>query len=294
MTSSCFFSQEWRKETGITRGSPEDVTLITGFIDIGSFTKGRPDYEYNPTQYINWLNGFRNIQNPMIGFFEKGAARDKFLEIRQHLASRTLVIEVNRTELWAFSNIPAIRMIMMQPSYPKYFPNTVVSGYPAATSAKYEYVKIATEMNTFDTKYTAWMDIGYLRHNVSNPPEATLHVLPQMFDDVIPYLQVGNRIQLTSTQIFHHKYDYVAGGFFIGTTQLMNKWARQYMEYMDYFLEKGLVGADQQVVYAMITCKEKPPPYQLQPIHPATLPPYGKGWFNLGWACLNSRTRKTT
>ena len=143
-----------------------EVTLVTAFFDIGSFQKGTEQI-FAPSKYIEWIRAFEYIENPLYVYVDSEKYADIFRNIRrERYQNRTKIIVLDRSKMWSFNIKQNITEIFSNPKYPKYYPNTVLADYSCAMHAKYEVVKKSIETNAFNTKYFAWIDVGYFRDDL--------------------------------------------------------------------------------------------------------------------------------
>ena len=239
------------------------------------------------------MKGYAHVRSPVVAYLEEGPTKEAFISVRSSLENLTKIITINRTNLWAFKMLPKITKLFADPNYPKFEPNTITSGFPCATAAKYEYTKNASVENYFHTKYITWMDMGYLRRRLSGPP-AKMHTPQDMRDDKIAYLELYpmRKPKPTPKDVFYNNTNYLASGFFIGTIENMIQWCDNYMNYSDQFLNRGLAGADQQVLYAMLRADSELI-RKVQVYNTWNMPARAGSWFALGLHCLDPpATRK--
>ncbi|KAK2154844.1 hypothetical protein LSH36_256g06054, partial [Paralvinella palmiformis] len=131
-----------------TNGLANTVTIVTMYINIGTFQKGETNSYFTPELYQRWMKVFAFLQNPVVAFFDNEEDMKYFENLRHRLgANHTKVILVKRSQLWSFSLRHGIRNIFNQPGYPKHHPNTVIPEYSCVMHAKYEFMRIATELN---------------------------------------------------------------------------------------------------------------------------------------------------
>jgi hypothetical protein len=158
------------------------LTIVSGYINIGSFQKGVFDnYIFKTDNYTQWIAAFAFIENPVI-FYTDDVKIAKL--VRQHRAGYkticTRIHLINRTKLWGFRLLPSISLVLAQSGYPKFYPNTVVPEYAAVTHSKFDMLEMALTANPFDTAYFAWMDCGLFRETLTTPVHLSL---PPGFDE---------------------------------------------------------------------------------------------------------------
>ena len=273
--------------------SDYNVTLVTAFFKLGKFSKDSPENVLTPAMYTKWIAVFSRITNPMVAYFDDDKTFDYFRNLRNEnigLMRRTMVVKVNRSDLWAFSLLSNISQIFSDPNYPKFLPNTVVPEYSCAMHAKYELVLKTVALNPFSTNYFAWIDIGLFRdigHDVK-----MFHIdLPPKFNvSRVAYNQVyPRRISALPKDIYLSNSVWVCGCFFIGHKTVMKKWTQHYIEYTIQSLKGKVMNTDQQVVYAMVNDKYYHLDVNMQLFGPEEQWGQGKWnpWFHLGYLCID-------
>ena len=224
---------------------------MTAFFDIGSFQKGEHQ-TFTPDKYTHWMSTFQYIDNPVYAFFDADKNAEDFRKIRTGpLKNKTKIVVLDRETLWAFKLKPNISDIFSNPDYPKYNPNTVNADYSCAMHAKYEVVQKVAKENTFNTKYIAWLDIGYFR-DMNETNNFHIHLPPKFAGSKVAYNQVFDAWHRTLEDIMHNNEIWVGGGFFIAEVSVMSKWVEDYMHYTEEFIKHKLINTDQQVIYSMI------------------------------------------
>ena len=231
------------------------------------------------------VRGFRNMQNPVVIFIEQAQYLTEFTNIRESLQHKTQVVVIEKSRTWAYALEPKAQQILEDAR----FSSIGSSDFLCSTYMKYEVLEHATKANYFGTKYTAWMDFSYLKYNASSP-EFRLHIPSKMQEDKISYLQVQYTPPVPDPErIFRDRAQFVAGGFFIATTALMNSWAREYREYVVYAMEKGWTGVDNIMLAALLHTKDRPPRHLVQLHIAKSLGNYEQQWLSLGLHCIEPR-----
>ena len=287
-----FFEQDFDPIYQVSNPNPilkPDVTLVTSFFDIGMFQKGT-DQTYTADKYVGWMSTFRFIDNPLYMYVDKDKYADIFRRVRQNgLRNRTKIIILDRRKMWSFNLKSNISRIFSNPSYPKFYPNTVNPEYSCAMHAKYEVIKRSAKENFFNTKYFAWIDVGFFREmaNMSetNHDSFTIHTPSKFNDTKVAYNEVFSPWRLSLRQIMRGNKVWVGGGFFLGDVDVIQTWAEDYMYYTERFIEQRLMNTDQQVVYAMA----QPSIHKKLGKRRVAIQPYkgdnSSDWFYLGYLC---------
>lgn len=239
-------------ESFTTSSLSSNITLVTAFFDIGSFQKG-DSQEYTPANYIQWMSVFQFIDNPLYVYVDEEKHAILFRRIRGgSLRNKTKIIVLDRKKLWSFNLKPNISEIFSDPNYPKHYPNTVNADYSCAMHAKYEVIQKSTKDNAFNTKYFAWLDVGFFRDIMNETHQPfKIHIPPQFVLTRVAYNEVFSHWRRTLQDIMHNNQIWVGGGFFIAELSVMGKWVEDYMYFTERFIEQKLINTDQQVIYAM-------------------------------------------
>ena len=79
------------------RPPSDDVTLVTGYLNIGHFTKPNKYHNRDASTYYNWMQMWSKIHNPVIAFFDNENDKDYFVNLRAKglLLGNTRIVMVN-------------------------------------------------------------------------------------------------------------------------------------------------------------------------------------------------------
>lgn len=202
--------------------------------------------------YYNWARIFRYLQNHLIVYTDSEASRNLFLNIRNNSLDRTKIFVIDRSTSWAFQNRDKIKQIFDSPTYPKFYPNTVISEYACAQHAKYDVTARAAEKDIFKTKYYMWLDIGYFRDRKSNA--RFFLTTPKNFNEsriAMNLVYFNHPLTALPENIMKQNIVLVGGGLFFGTKDRIIAFAADFKRAVEYYLKKGWMNTDQQVIYAM-------------------------------------------
>ncbi len=226
----------------------DDITVVTMYLDIGTFRKGTWGAVFTPDRYKSWMRPFGQIQNPVIGFFDNASHAEFFLDIRGNYTNSTKIILLeNRKDLWAFQIMKRIKEIFESPGYPKIPPATTVPEYSSAMHAKYEVMLWAVQQNIFNTRYFAWADVGLFKDLKSSEP---FHMYPPSdFDPKrVAYTKVNERKTLRNLEnVLHRSRLWVCGGCFLGNPSALTQWSWQYRATIEAMLKDNIMASDQEV-----------------------------------------------
>ncbi|XP_052085770.1 uncharacterized protein LOC127723245 [Mytilus californianus] len=232
------------------RGDGDELTLVTAYFNIGSFNK-TPNLMYSKHTYYNWMKNFQYVNNCVILYTDEIDLSVQFKSYRRHFQiNMTKVFILNQTSLWAFRLQPRIKEIYNQKGYP--IPG--IPAYSSAMHAKYELIEKVIKENISTTTYLAWIDIGYLRSNISDC--FVMKPLKIMKDDHIAFSQADFfNSWLTLKEIMYKTKYYIAGGFFIGRPKYLSLFIKDYKIAVECLLRRKLMNSDQQILLVMYSGK---------------------------------------
>ncbi len=246
----------WIQKVPVKDTFRTDMTVVTGYVNIGNFQNEDEGRTHTPELYRKWLKPFALIDNPVIAYFTDDQDVSTFKQIRE--GKSTYIVKVTKEGLWAFTLLDDIAKIYRQHSYPKHTPYTTMPEYTSAMHVKYEFMARALKENPFKTNYFCWMDVGLFRNVTKQPSRSLLLDLPTLFDDKrVAYSQIRAREDFPVEQIFHETKVWVCGCIFMAKGTIMKKWIFEYMRYVDKFLTEGIINTDQQVLYGMYMSRDE-------------------------------------
>ncbi|CAL1538627.1 unnamed protein product [Lymnaea stagnalis] len=262
-----------------------EITIITAYYNLGKLNKGKKFGlgGYTPERYKSWMSVFGRIDNPLIVFTDSQEIVDIFTQSRSHFSrERTIIVPLNRTNLWAFSLAPKIKEIFSQTGYPSYDPNTVNENYSCVMHAKFELVNKVIREKMFHTKYISWLDIGLYRGVVDEKHIFPIRLPPDFDQDKIAYSgQHKFDSSLSPYQIIVEDRTWVGGAMFLGRPEVMFVYTQDYMNAVKKLLSENMMSTDQQVIYIMFQ-----PNFPIQPrVEIQTYTTHSTDdWFYLGYA----------
>lgn len=234
---------------------------MTAYFAIGSFPKGSIENIRTPENYSNWMRAFRLMKNPMIFYTDDKIFADHFITLRKNNSLFTEIVYINRSNLWAFQIIQKIREIYSSPGYPCFYPNTNSSEYTSMTHAKQEILARAIQSRKFGTDFYCWCDLGYFRDLDSlNLINDFWLEAPDDFDKsriAVTRVYDHDLSKENARNIIFKKLDWVGGGLFLGTPEVILKFHDQYKDAVKRYLGQGLINSEQQILYAMYTTQER-------------------------------------
>ena len=176
---------------------------------------------------------------PVVMYTDSEDFARHFLTVRRHLLNVTKVVHVNRSEIWSFGLRDRIAAIYAG-GYPKHWPNTVYPDYTCLTHAKFDFVLDTLSKGYFASRHVAWMDVGYLRRKLRKQPPIFYTMLPPPeFDSRRVLCGQVRKPDFRSDwrAIFRRKINWVAGGFFLATRDVMKTFVKQYRRAVTSFLQ---------------------------------------------------------
>ena len=245
---------KWLPSLKLSDDGKNIVTLVTAYINIGTFMNDDHRAFYSPELYRTWMTAFSKIENPVVAYMNDENDIKHFKAIRANISSSaTKIIRVSKDSLWSFSLYHDIQTIFQNPGYPKHSPNTYVPAYSCVMHSKYEFVAMALKSNPFNTKYFAWIDIGHFRDLTQNLNISSFSLdLPPRFDPQrVAYGEVFSFLSHTEEEVFKRSRVWVSSSFFIAKASTMKQWILQYVNSVQKYISQSLMNTDQQVIYCM-------------------------------------------
>ena len=89
-----------KQESGAKSSIPilDEVTVVTAYINIGSFQKGSSKHQNFTTDlYYHWMETFSQMNNPVVAFFDHKQDAEIFKKIRGNKMNSTQVVIFNET-----------------------------------------------------------------------------------------------------------------------------------------------------------------------------------------------------
>ena len=128
----------WLQDLEIVEdGLADNITLVTAYINIGSFVNDNYRVRYEPAMYHKWMTVFSRIENPVVAYMTDDTDIDIFKSIRANISSApTEIIKISTDALWAFLLKDDIQQIFDDPAYPKHSPNTFSADYVSVMHSK--------------------------------------------------------------------------------------------------------------------------------------------------------------
>lgn len=280
----CLFQKLSRiieKSEYISDKLPNEITIVTAYFNLGTFQKGK-FLTFSTDTYKQWMKSYAMLNNTVIMFTDSQEIAELMQKSRRHFAKyMSRVILVNRNSLWAFKLAPMIRDIYKQPGYPVFSPNTVNENYSCVMHAKYDLVEKVIKERLYNTKYLAWIDIGYFRKHHDRP----FKLLPPetVKDDHVSFVQVYEfHPRLTHKEIISTNREWIAGGFFMGRPEYLLIFTEDYKTAVLQLIKQKWMSTDQQVLYSIFAhTTDLISRIPLQTHSPC----YSKDWFYLGKLC---------
>ena len=228
-----------------------EVTVVTAFFDIGPFEKNIYEGIRTPSYYTKWLSVFEYLNNPLYVYVDSIEYKTLFENVRRNSQRKTKIILVNREDIWGFSLRENISSIYSDPEYPKVVGKTTNAEYTCAMHAKFDVMLKSVNDNKFQTKYFAWLDIGYYRDTVNATNQFKIYLPPCFDDSRVSYNELYTPRERTIQQIITNEEVWVGGGIFLAEKNVMRKWVQDYMYFVERFIQLGWISSDQEVIYAM-------------------------------------------
>ncbi|XP_076468033.1 uncharacterized protein LOC143298898 [Babylonia areolata] len=255
-----------------------EVSVITAYFDLGDLNKGGLVREAG--KYRKWMASFRWLNNPLVVFTDSKETAAYFQQLRAHYPpSRTNITLIQRETLWAFQLASEIREIFSQNGYPRHSPNTIQPLYSCAMHAKYELVQRVLREGLYQTRFVAWLDIGYFRQEITK--NETIHLtVPTDFNRTHVGCSLVNTFQsMTVDNVIRWNKVWVGGGAFLATPEVAYVFCNDYRRAVRGLLDMKWMSTDQQVIYSMF----QPSFNFTRRFELQAYAPQGDLWFTLGY-----------
>nr|XP_022300792.1 uncharacterized protein LOC111108996 [Crassostrea virginica] len=268
------------------RGTNRSLTVVTAFFNIGSFPKGTPDDVRRTDNYAEWMRTYSYMKNPVVFYTDDETYIDFF---SKNASLQFEVILVNRTDLWAFQILSNITEIYSNVTYPEYYPNTNNSEYTCVTHSKLQLLALTVQNKSFDTDYYCWVDAGYFRDISHIEKKFWLEVPDDFNKSRIAVTRVFDRDleKYTAEDIILNNLNWVGGGLFLGTPEVILEFHDQYKGAVLRYLKQGKMNVEQHILFAMYTRQERNKysiRVELQRYIPGQRPVVNANyWFYLGY-----------
>nr|KAI8736762.1 hypothetical protein BgiMline_025916 [Biomphalaria glabrata] len=239
---------------------PYEVTIVTLYVPLGKFQKGGAGDFFDNDRYRKWMQTFSWLSNKLVAFLTDDDTYSYFKQIRSHLPpERTVLIRVNQSDLVSFKDYDIVNQIYSKPDYPKHHPNTVNANYSLTMNAKYDVLQMAMDLGHVNTKYIAWLDIGFFRtllQETFRPKNDTFTLeVPFNFDDKkVAFTEVGGRDfhkNLSPWDYIKNNHVWVAGGYVLAEQKVIRKFIHAYKRSYQALLKDNMASTDQQVIGSM-------------------------------------------
>ncbi|KAK6167342.1 hypothetical protein SNE40_021395 [Patella caerulea] len=262
------------------------MTIVTAYFDLGRFKKGNSLY-FSTDTYFDWASSFKFLMHPLVVYSDCKRFISRMKRFRKNQKNITRIVFTDRNQFWSYQILKEISQIFRKPRYPKFHPNTIVPGYSSAQHSKFAVVADAVRQDYFQTKHYAWLDVGYFRDIVNTHKKFILKI-PRNFN---PKKVAMNQVfpkpkpEPTMDKVFRRNMVWIGGGFFFGRRDVVLKFEEQYRRTVMYFISRGLMNTDQQILFALFSRRGR---RKLKPkVDVQLYKPRGNGsvWFYLGYLC---------
>ena len=208
------------------------------------------------TLYTKLSPLFRSLGNPLVGYFVDKEASELFLNSRntQQLNYMTKTHQLNKTETWTYALQPHFKRIISSSN------NTIsqdaLAEHVCFQHLKYELLQKSLTYNPFCTKYFAWVDLTLLV-DLTNFMEVTgikdfrLHIPNDLDIERVGFMQLDTLSNISTENIFKQDKTWLCTDIFFGKRETMKDFVSVYMQEMVKFLDRGLGGSDNNVLYAL-------------------------------------------
>ena len=245
----------------------KDITLVTGFYDIGRGGWHPSDIQClrrTNDQYFQYFETLAELKNPMVIVTSEDFA-DRVYNLRKqfglHGSDMTKVIvkplpEDQRRRAHAVVAQPIFRNYVLSKDIPEF----KMPDYSVVTNQKTQFVVDAIDSGFVKTTQTAWIDFGYCR-------------APKWFHAEKPWeFDFGNKINLWILRnlddrpifdVIKHAMIYFMGCHIVGPTSAWHEYNRLWQDSFNAMLECGFTDDDQTTM--LMAWRKNPEMFTLRP-----------------------------
>jgi len=221
-------------------------TVVTAYYPIKS--------KFSMERYMEWANTFLRIQSPIILFTEQEMVES----IRQRRGDRPIEIVIlpfHELDTWKLYESKWKEQYEMDPEKHRHSPELY-----AVWAQKAFFVERAIQLNSFQTEFFFWCDIGAFRDPYVS--SAILESFPmidylepnsillQSVGNVVPTDWVPRRDRICGEMISHQWNETrLVGGLWGGGMEGCLQWKKAYQTMLERYFQSGrFAGKDQQVM----------------------------------------------
>jgi len=215
------------------------TTIVTCYFKINS--------KHSHEKYKTWMENMLSIDNPMVIFCDK----ESFSFIDTQRKNNTKIIITSLEEFYSYKYIDT------------FYENNKIDfevniGHTPELyliwSEKIHFVKLAIEMNPFQSNYFLWVDIGCFREKKyiewPNPERIQSLDSSKILSLLIePFEEKELNCTKKTLPVFHRKYRRIGATIFGGGKEVLLKYNDLYYDMLEYFISIGhFIGKDQNIL----------------------------------------------
>ena len=228
------------------------VTIVTAYIEIIS--------KHKKKSYMKWLKSLCTYNDPMVIFienknieqiklFRKNKPTQFILTNINKLSTRKYLSKLNHENGWYYAT--NMHKIMD------------LDDYSSINLEKPNFLKIAKDMNFFNTDYYFWCDAGFVRYNEQLPknwPNINISILN---NHIITFSLKNNKCTQKPKPIKHSYYTYddppkdvlIMGGLFAIHRKFIDLFHNLFYTKLDELVKNEEWGGMDQYIYSYIACE---------------------------------------
>ena len=228
----------------------KDLTIVTGYFKIPS--------KHSNHNYLTWMTSMLSYDGPMVIFTDK----EHYDIIKQHRPySQTKIIVQNIEDFSTYKykgKLNSENGLYFEEGKQEYMDIDI---YSILQLEKINFLKQAIQLNTFNTQYYAWYDIGYLRNNQILPKDWPHNNKLSVLKDSVYFMSIfGEICEDDSDRDEIYTYDnpphnlLLTGGFVGLDKRRINELYDIYIQTIDEIIKDGQWPQD-QFVFTKMYCK---------------------------------------
>jgi hypothetical protein len=225
-----------------------DLTIITGYFYINKSKKISnlelpSNYKSGDEAYKNWMKGMLSYSGPMIIFTEE-KEKEYIKKIRGNLPTKIII--TNKSKFLSYKYNNKFNLESNKKEYEYFIKNNIeYNELFLIWNEKVNFLKIASELNPYNTKYFMWYDIGNLRFNQRIPYTwPNINKLSVMDNNFIMFTKDSKDDQPT----YPKDKILIIGGAFGGIKENIKKYHKIYYNTLEKLYKKNeFLGIDQYI-----------------------------------------------
>jgi len=225
-----------------------ECTIVTAYFEF-------PLKKHTTNSYLNWINNFLPNTNAYMVIFTDEQSYNIMYNLRKKHLDRTRIIILKLTDFYCYKYMDYWNKDHARDHEKLYHHQYLYMIW----SEKSNFIKLAIEMNPFDTEFYMWCDIGMIRDTnciqyITNFPNK--ETIKNLKRDKVYLLNLTefskDDLKITdATEFFRYQNNDVriGGGGIFGNIPALKQWIKLYYEMLDEFMKRDyFAGKDQSIM----------------------------------------------